>query len=442
MADENIPENSPKNIPEPDIHPPTTAKKRPHRPVYEPTLLPERRRRRASPWLVIPALVIVCGLALYYLWFVPQERRFVPTAGKIVFASDAGTPGQPHLWIAGPDGAGARRLTQEAAGETAPAWSPDGSQIAFLSTRAGGQPQVFIVDGDGRDLAQVTQSAGAKSNPAFTPGDNTLLGFTAGGALFSADVRNGEPDRLLPAPPAAPHDANAGEDIGTPPPTNITIPSYAWAPAKTREEQGLAAVEDRGGVQTLALMPTLAGTPHESQDGQPNGPPLAAADTMSLAWSPEGGLLAVAMIGIQYPPPPRPSSGLILLDSQGAPISQQILPLLPSPAAGPQNPIFSPDGGQIAFEIWQGPDLAHRHSVGLFSVPTGGGSAPRRLFRGDATDARFAADSQTLYFLRRRPDGGRDLCRVGADGTNFARLSDGHADVESVAVSPQSATAH
>lgn len=443
MADQNIPPPSSTHSPDPETPAtPTEATPRPRRPVYEPTLLPERRRRRVSPWLVIPALLVLSGLALYFLVLAPQQRRFVPTVGQIAFASDAETPGHMHLWVAGPDGAGARRLTTDAADETVPAWSPDGSQIAYLSTRAGGQPQVFVVDADGRDPAQVTRSAGAKSRPAFAPGDNALLAFTSGGVLLTASVATGDADRLLPAPPADPHahGADGGEDADAPAPSGATVPAYAWAPAKTREGQGLAAVEDRGGVQSLALLPTLADKPRESQTGQPNGSPLAAADTMSLAWSPEGGLLAVAMLGIQYPPPPRPASGLILLDSQGAPIAQQILPLVPDPTAGPQNPVFSPDGSQIAFEVWQGKDLAHRHSVGLFVIPTGGG-APRPLYRGDATDARFSADGETVYFLRRRPDSGRDLCRVRPDGTNFTRLSDGQADVSGIAVSPQAAKA-
>lgn len=440
MADENIPASS--TIP-PDPETPPQKPARTRRPVYESSLLPERRRRRASPWLIIPGLLLLFGLALYYLWILPQQRRFVPSAGRIVFSSDMGSPGQPHLWTAGPDGTGSRRLTADAASETAPAWSPDGSQVVFLSTRAGGQPQVFVVDADGRNLTQVTQSAAAKSHPTFAPGDNTLVGFTAGGVLFTAGVGSGEAERILPAPPVAPHgqDADAGADTGGAALTNVTVPSYAWAPAKSREEQGLAAVEDRGGVQTLALAQNLTGSPRESQNGRPDGQPLAAADTMSLGWSPEGGLLAVAMIGIKWPAPPRPSSGLILLDSQGVPVTQQILPLLPSPTAGPQNPVFAPDGGQIAFEIWQGPDLAHRRSVGLFTVPTGGGAAPRRLYRGDATDAHFSADSRTVYFLRRRPDGGRDLCRVLTDGTGFVRLSDSRADVGGLAVSPQPSAA-
>lgn len=446
MADHNIPPPStnPDNTDTPES-PGTRAApdgaRPPRRPVYEPTLLPERRRRRAAPWVVIPALLILSGLALYFFVIAPQKRRFVPTAGRIAFASDAGTPGHPHLWVAGPDGAGARRLTAGAAEETAPAWSPDGSQIAFLSARAGGQPQVFIADADGRNLGQVTRSAGAKSRPAFAPGDNTLLGYTSGGVLFRADAGSGDSERILPAPaaPERPQNSDAGDDAGAAAPPGVTVPAYAWAPAEARDGQGLAAVEDAGGVQRLALLPRLGDAPRESQDGRPGGPPLAAADTLSLGWSPEGGLLVVAMLGIQSPRPPRPSSGLVLLDSQGAPVAQQILPLIADPAAGPQNPVFSPDGAQIVFELWLGIDLAHRRSGGLFLVPVNGSAGPRPLFRGVATDARFAADGRTVFFLRRRPDGGRDLCRVRPDGTSFTRLSDGKADVSSVAVSPQRA---
>lgn len=429
----------------PDLnHPPETdtsvsenaAPRPPRRPVYEPSLLPERRRRRASPWLVIPGLLILLGAALYFLLAAPRQRRFVPTAGKIAYVSDAGSPGQPHLWIAAADGTGARRLTVGAGDETNPSWSGDGSQIAFLSTRAGGTPQVFVVDADGQNLTQITQNAGAKSRPAFAPGDPTLLGFTSGGALQVASLGAAETQtrRLLPpaTEQAVPQDADAQPVQGP-----ITIPAYAWAPASGPDQQGLAAVEDRGDVQMLALLPSLGGAARDTQGQAPNVTPLAAADTMSLGWSPDGGLLAVAMLGVRWPAPGRPASGLFLLDSQGAPVSPQPLPLIADPTAGPQNPVFSPDGTQIAFEVWHGADLAHRRSVGLYLIPTSGGAAPKTLARGDASEARFTADGQALLFLRARPDGGHDLCRVGLNGAGLVPLSDGRADVSAVAVSPQ-----
>ena len=107
--------------------------------------------------------------------------------------------------------------------------------------------------------------------------------------------------------------------------------------------------------------------------------------------------------------------------------------------AGPQNPVFSPDGTQILFEAWSQPDLASRRRLGLFLVPTDGSAPPRLVYKGDASQAQFAPDGSAIFFLAGRPGGGHDLCRIAPDGTGFARLSDGRADVSGLSVSPQSA---
>src|SRR5579875_3331796 len=127
MADEST--SSPDTTPLPDITNAAEGResRRLRRPVYEPTLLPPRKRRRASPWVVIPSLLLVLGAILYIVLVLPRQRRFVATAGRIVFASDVGTPGHPHIWISSADSAGAHRLTSSAGDETSPAWSADGS---------------------------------------------------------------------------------------------------------------------------------------------------------------------------------------------------------------------------------------------------------------------------------------------------------------------------
>lgn len=443
MADPNYPSN-PVNHPsqeaspvEENASPPVSPDdgRRGRRPVYEPTLLPPRKRRRMSPWVVIPGLLIFLGVLLYLLLIAPRQRHFVATANRIVFASDQGTPGHSHLWVAHRDGSGAKRLTNKEVDETSPAWSPDGSQIVFLATPAGGQPQVWAVDADGQNLTQVTRNAGAKAQPAFAPSDTALVGYTSGGALSTANLLTTDTTRLLPAASDASQPQNA--DVLGSAQSPITIVSYAWMPVHERAQQGLAAVEDNNGVQALVLLPTLTEKPRDTHTGQPTDSPLAAADTLSLGWSPDGGLLAVGLLGIKGLPPGRHASGLLLLDSQANPVSQQPLPLIADESTGPQNPVFSPDGTQIAFELWQGADLAHRHSVGLFLIPVGGNAAPRPLYRGEAEKVRFSADGRSVFFLTKRSDSGHDLCRVSLDGTGFVRLSDGKADVSALEVSPQ-----
>ena len=424
-----MPEDPPLSPPPPDARPP-------RRPVYQSTLLPERTRRRIPPWVAVPVLLLVLGGVFLFLLASPHRRRALPTAGQMVYASDAGTPGTPHLFVANSDGTNARRLTTQTGPETAPAWSPDGVQIAFLAPGAGGANQVWTVDADGQNFQAVTRTAGDKTRPRFSPADPNLLAFGTGGALSVADVNTGSADRVLPPPPEASSHAQDPDAVRSVSP-NVTVTDYAWIPSADKTAPGLAAAEDAGGVQALLLLPALSGKPFDST---PSGGPLAAADTLSVAASPDGAHLAVALLGVRGLPKGRALSALLLFDPSGQASGQRPLAAVNRADTGPQNPVFSPDGTQIAFELWNVPDIARRRTVGLFVVPADGSSPPRPVFRGDAGGACWTADGAALLFTVRRPDGGHDLCRVGADGQGFARLSDGQADVTSAAASPQKPT--
>jgi dipeptidyl aminopeptidase/acylaminoacyl peptidase len=74
---------------------------------------------------------------------------------------------------------GARRqLTAGKGSDGSPAWSPDGSLIAFVSDRAGA-PQVFVISPDGGEARQVTAlEHGVSGTPAWSP-DGTRLAFAA-----------------------------------------------------------------------------------------------------------------------------------------------------------------------------------------------------------------------------------------------------------------------
>jgi dipeptidyl aminopeptidase/acylaminoacyl peptidase len=439
MADQQNPTDDPTPIPDPNSPPAKddgpAVSRRIKRPVYEPSLLPARKRRRASPWVVIPVLLVVLVILLYVLLWLPRQRHFVPTVGQIVFASDRGTPGHTHLWVSGADGADAHRLTHTAADENAPSWSPDGSQITYLSSTTGAEPQIWVVDADGSNPRQVTQSGSAKTTPQFAPSDNNLLGSLSGGGFSTTDVPTGQSVRLLPTVSETSRTQSTDATGATN--QTVAISSFAWAPVKDRAAQGLAAVEDINGIQALIIMPTLSDKPHDARD---SGAPLAAADTLTLGWSPDGGLLAVALFGLPNQPTGHETSALVLFDSQGNQSGSHPLALFQGAGLGPENPVFSPDGTRVVCELWQGTDLAHQHSVGLFSALVDGSTQPRPLYRGAAQDVRFSQDGQTLFFLQPRADGGHDLCRMAADGTGFIRISDGHTDVTSVAVSPQTKT--
>lgn len=71
-----------------------------------------------------------------------------------------------------------RQLTHVDAGHTSPAFSPDGREIAFLSTR-NGVPQIFALPVDGGEVRQVTAvPRGVGTGPLWSP-DGSRIAFTA-----------------------------------------------------------------------------------------------------------------------------------------------------------------------------------------------------------------------------------------------------------------------
>ena len=66
-------------------------------------------------------------------------------------------------------------LTNHPALDMCPAWSPDGSRIAFASDRDG-QAELYLMNSDGSGLVRVTQGVGFVGHPAWSP-DGAQLAF-------------------------------------------------------------------------------------------------------------------------------------------------------------------------------------------------------------------------------------------------------------------------
>ena len=83
-----------------------------------------------------------------------------PDGSEIAFSSDRG--GFPRVYVMNADGTGVRRLS-DVEGEY-PAWSPDGERIAFASNVGGTTPfgdpayDIFVMDASGRNVRNVTSS--------------------------------------------------------------------------------------------------------------------------------------------------------------------------------------------------------------------------------------------------------------------------------------------
>jgi len=67
------------------------------------------------------------------------------------------------------DGSGVTRLTNDPGQDIEPAWSPDGSQLAFSSTRRGSR-DIWLMNADGSNLSlTVAGSAASAVSPAWSP---------------------------------------------------------------------------------------------------------------------------------------------------------------------------------------------------------------------------------------------------------------------------------
>jgi TolB protein len=81
---------------------------------------------------------------------------------------------------------------------SAPAWSPDGRRLAVVLSKDGGS-QIFVINADGTGVTRLTQSSGIDTEPNFSP-DGQLLLFTSdrGGSpqIYGMSPTGGEARRL------------------------------------------------------------------------------------------------------------------------------------------------------------------------------------------------------------------------------------------------------
>src|SRR6266516_1234588 len=106
-----------------------------------------------------------------------------PISGQIAFKSNRGRTGQQFdILLMNADGSGVVNLTDSLAYDDWPAWSPDGSKIAFQSDRYANAQQpldIFVMNAaDGSGVAQLTAVLYTDAQPAWSP-DGTKIAFVS-----------------------------------------------------------------------------------------------------------------------------------------------------------------------------------------------------------------------------------------------------------------------
>jgi TolB protein len=96
--------------------------------------------------------------------FFQTEPAWSPDGSTIAFASKRS--GSFDLYAMSSDGSGTRPLTSTSEEDSQPTWSPDGTRIAFAR---GASSRLFVMDADGSGARRVTDGLNEEGEPAWSP---------------------------------------------------------------------------------------------------------------------------------------------------------------------------------------------------------------------------------------------------------------------------------
>src|SRR5438034_67232 len=117
----------------------------------------------------------------------PASAAFPGTSGRIAFTSDR--TGDEEIWVMNADGSSQHNLTNSGP-SVRPDWSPDSTQLTYYVGNSG--HDIYVMNADGTNQHNLTNSGASDYAPAWSP-DGTMIAFNSDQA-GSQDIYVMKPD--------------------------------------------------------------------------------------------------------------------------------------------------------------------------------------------------------------------------------------------------------
>ncbi len=354
-----------------------------------------RRVRCVAP--VLTSALLLAWLALEPVSAPIARAAFPGQNGLIAFVRSVS--GNSEIFTMKADGAQQTNITNKAAVDDMPVWSPDGTKIAFTSNRAGNF-ELYVMNANGSNVTRLTTSPDSYDWEPSWSADGSKIAFTRDGpgeqAIYTVPAIGGTPTLLL--------DGAHGP---------------AYSPDGTRLAYGDMEADDESGeiyVLTLATMAKQQITWNTLADADPE-------------WSPDGTMVAVSRFE-------SAGEGLVNMEVWVVEANGFNEAKLVGPEA--MYPGWSPDQTKIAYSGYDGANWD------IYVTGSSPGGTSTRLTTAPGVDSEpewqpvvpEPLGTEGLIAFTSTRDGNPEIYVMNPDGTAQTRLTTNTAIDDYPAISP------